>query len=210
MEKAEHRAWPLAEVTRRLSAKPENRSTLLLACERLIALGAAGPAVTAWNRLELSEKLDAGAGRSLTNAFFKEGPALGFNWRRYTNPGVEIRPASTGLDIEFSGDQNQHVCMLEQILPVLGGRTYRLSIQSEGREMSTTDGLSWLMQCFPSRAPVASASVIATKQTTTSMTATIPSGCALASAMLVYNRKPGTTRITGVLHLDSANLELLP
>jgi hypothetical protein len=207
---ANDRPVALAQAAMRLPATQEHQPDILMACDRLIAYGAAEAAVELWNRAGVFEKLDVAGGRSLTNPSFVPNTVSGFNWRFYKNAGIEIRPGTAGLSIDFSGEQRQQVLVLEQIVPLLDRRNYRLSVELAGGDLSKTDGLAWQVQCMPWRSTIASARIASSLANTTSIDFSTPAGCNLGSALLVYRRQPGTVRISGTLSLRSAALELLP
>lgn len=207
---SENRLVPLAQAAMRLPATPKYEPTILMACDRLIAAGAAEAAVELWNRIGAFRPLDAARGQSLTNPTFTNRDVSGFNWRLYNNPGVAIQYAARGLSIDFSGEQRQQVLLLEQAIPLLARRNYRLSVDSESAELTAADGLSWVVQCLPWRQTIASAAIVKSAASTTSVTFSTPAECNLASAMLVYTRQPGTVRISGTLSLLDARLELIP
>ncbi|HET8550563.1 MAG TPA: hypothetical protein VFL57_21275 [Bryobacteraceae bacterium] len=203
---AENRLKPLAQIATLLPVTPEHRPALVHSCEHLIEAGEADAAVAVWNRLRVFEKLDATSGRSLTNGRFAYEKVRGFNWRHDPLAGVDLRPAPGGLRIELSGGQPEHAVLLEQIAPVLGGRAYRFTVQADIAQLAATAGLSWRIECAPSREALASAPLAATTSVPFS---TLPT-CTLARLMLEYNRQPGTVRIAGLLDLLAAKLELLP
>lgn len=206
---AENRPRPLAQVALRLPATPEHLPKLVQACERLIADGAVDGAVAVWNRVNASEKLDVAAGRSLTDSGFSNHTTGGFNWRHSPVPGVQYRSAS-GLRIELSGDQPEHVLLLDQFAPVLPRRSYRFSVRFDAAQLSTTAGLAWQIQCVSSPEPIAIAQAGTSSAGITSLAFSTRPGRNLIRIMLVYRRQPGTVRIAGTIGLLSAQLELLP
>ena len=206
---AEKRIRPVTDVAMRLPATPEHRADLLQACDLLIEAGAAGAAVSVWNRLGILQKLEPASGQSLTNPTFAWESARGFNWRQHTVPGVEIRRAARALRIGLSGDQPENALLLEQIAPILSERSYRFSVEAELSELDPAAGLGWGAQCVPSGEALPSAPLAASSANVDLEFAT-NGDCRLVRLMLRYDRQPGTVRSAGTLDLISARLELLP
>ena len=121
----------LSGVAQRIQRTPESRPLLLTIADRLIAENRSGEAVPLWNQLNAGRgirPLSPAAGKSLSDDLFATGEGRGFEWRHSGNEGIELRAGIPGdLRIEFSGRQAESATLLEQFVPVLPGRAYRLS-----------------------------------------------------------------------------------
>lgn len=200
----------VAEVAMKVPSSKDGLHALAGACDRLIEEGMAEPAVRVWNRIGAFSILDIAEGRSLSNPRFAPGSARGFNWRTFTQKGVELRFGSTGLQLELSGDQPEHALLLEQIVPLLPERRYRLTMDGDAEAMPRTAGLAWKAQCVSSAAALAAVPLANSPASVTILEFVTPSGCNLARLMLTYDRQLGTVRVEGTLDLKRARLELLP
>ena len=207
---AKDSASGMAEAALRLPVTSDNHQALADACNRLIEGGATAQAIRVWNHLQPFPGLDVPGGRSLTNPRFVSNPVQGFDWRIHRIPGIEVRPGVAGIQVAFSGDQPEHGVVLDQVVPVLPNRSYRLTVQYEAAETSTTAGLAWHARCLSSGELLSTEAVANSPAVSTSLAMRVPARCELVGLMFAYNRKPGTVRITGMLHLRSATLDLLP
>jgi len=101
---------------------------------------------------EATEVWEAWTGRPPEGAYnggFEEEPLQSaFGWRLRAPSGVQVRRTSEfpyagryALHIEFSGKANVDFHHVSQIVPVLGGRAYRLSFAQRGENLTTDQGV---------------------------------------------------------------------
>ncbi|HYP12284.1 MAG TPA: hypothetical protein VEQ63_00045 [Bryobacteraceae bacterium] len=189
---------------------------LLSACDRLIDARSIAPAIAVWNRLAASEALglkaiDLHAGRSLTNGRFVPIAVRAFNWRLEKVPGISsAHRASGALELEFSGNQPQKALLLYQLVPVLSGRTYKLRIKYQTSELAGPTGLALAVESLAPKPspPIALTAFEPSDAGTATASFAVPEDEDLIRVALRYVRAPGTVRISGVLALNSADLEL--
>lgn len=203
----------LSRVALRIQPDPDCRALLLAVVERLIDEGQPEQAVQLWNHLNTDRgirPLSPATGTSLTNGLFATGEGRGFEWRHADNQGIQLREGVPGdLRIEFSGRQAESSTLLEQFVPVLPGRAYRLSFHYATDGLSGLTGLYW--QVFQGNIPLAppSTPIISVPEGSGYLPFRTASGSGLIRLALRYNRAPGTTRLEGALTLRSAALDLL-
>ena len=183
---------------------PADRSALTALVQRMIEAGRVDDALAIWNALPQSEHLDPARGQSLTNGSLKRGFApLGFDWRLTQVNGVASShyPEDGEVRIEFGGDQREECILLFQPVPVVAGARYRLTFRYRTSGMKSCDGLMWQLT-----------STLEPHEDWTGGAAsfTVAPNARLATLELSYHRKPGTTRISGVVAFREFGLERLP
>jgi len=192
---------PIGRVAFRLDPVDWNRQILLAAVERLLSDNDVGSAVRIWNRLH-SDSLDPARGRSITNPSFTPGAGKGFDWRHGNTYGVDISRATNDLRIEFSGRQPENVVLIEQSVPALPQKRYRLLWSTSLVGNALPPGVFW--QVGGSRR-ITSASLNGAGDATEFVTRP---GEALISLALVYSRPVGATRLEGTMSVRSVDLRL--
>jgi hypothetical protein len=203
----------LSSVALRLEPNPESRPVLLAAVDRLINQNRTDDAVRLWNRLNRSRRnrqLAAATGTSLTNGLFEAAEGRGFEWRYAANQGIGLRAGAPGdLRLEFSGHQSESATLLDQFVPVIPGRSYRLSFAYATAGLSGPTGLYW--QVFQATTPLSPPSdpLNPVPEGAGTLAFQTGPGVELVRLVLRYARSPGTMRLEGIVTLRSAELELL-
>ena len=186
-------------------AGPEQSGALVVCLSRMLALGAPMDALPLWNRmidrrLLPFQRLEPEAGVSLTNGDFRLPPkGETFNWAS-SSMG---RWGGVGVRFEFDGNQPERCDLLAQNVPVAGGRRYRLHCRYQASGIARGAGPVWVAGDLASSEP------LATGPRETSLEFAVGPASRVLRFLLVYRRVPGTTRIIGVLKLESVRLELL-
>jgi hypothetical protein len=193
----------------KLTPKERYRPLLLHTCERLIQTGRSEGAVAVWNHLPGASPIDLSAGRSLAGGDFAEAGYPGFYWSYTALPGTALRTSSAGgFRISFSGDQPERGELVHKVVPVLGGRRYRLTLPWSTDGLDGPTGLTWTLAPL-NGAPIATLPLdpgdtgVATAEFAT------PPSCTLLRLMLGCARLTGRVRIAGTVHVQGAKLELL-
>lgn len=191
---------PLTEYALRLTPSATNRTLLLSVTDRLLQEGAPSKAMRVWNAM-YPRSIDPLKDRFIVNPRFDPGDGSGFDWRHAPTYGIDLRRAPGDLRVEFSGRQAEQVVLLEQQVPVLARRFYRLSWKATMNGSALRPGLSW--RVGRSRvAPIAAApdaSGAAIFETEADET--------LVRLALQYSRPPGETRLDGVVTVQSVELK---
>ncbi|HXJ44795.1 MAG TPA: hypothetical protein VNH18_36245 [Bryobacteraceae bacterium] len=122
---------------------------LLGYCDRY-AEGDSRRALMVWNAL--CEKkaipfrpLDPSAGQIVTNADYAIEPTQhGFDWSAPALDGVAIgQNDEGGMRIELSGNQPEDCVVLQQVMPLISGKTYELTWKSGAASGTPVAGLFW-------------------------------------------------------------------
>jgi tetratricopeptide (TPR) repeat protein len=201
----------LSRVALQIQPNSESRSLLGAAVDRLINETRTDEAVQLWNHLNRGRgghQLSPATGVSLTNGAFEAGERHGFDWRyATTSQGIAVRPGAPGdLRIEFSGRESESMTIVDQFVPVVPDRTYRLSFSYGTSGLSGITGLRW--EIFPATSTL-STPINAIPEGTGSLPFRTGPDVKLIRIALTYSRVPGTTRLEGSVTLHSARLELL-
>lgn len=172
--------------------------------QRMLEAGRVEDAVAIWNGIPGHERLDAAGGHSLTNGSLKRAfEPFGFDWRLTQANGVisSHYPRDGEVRFELSGDQREECILFFQPAPVIAGAKYRLTFRYRTSGMKYCDGLVWQLT-----------STLEPHEdwTAGSATFTVPENARQATLELSYHRKPGTTRIAGVVAFREFGLERLP
>ncbi len=203
----------LSRVALRIRPAPELRPLLLAVVERLISESRPEEAVQLWNHLNVGSRirpLSPATGESLSNGLFATREGRGFEWRHEDKEGIDIRAGVAGdLRIEFSGHQAESSTLLEQFVPVVSGRAYRLTFNYGTDALNGATGLYW--QIFQGNMSIGppSTPIIPVPEGRGSLAFRTGSEVGLIRIALIYKRESGTTRLEGTLMLRSAALELL-
>ena len=202
----------LGPVALKVDPTPDSRPLLAAATDRLIEECRTKEAVALWNRVHKDHPLDPAAGASLTNARFSAGEHGGFDWRLSNPPGIDLREGAPGdFRIEFSPHHSESATLLEQFVPVVPGKSYRLTVSYQTSGLNGYTDVSWhvasarpassLSAASALLAPVAEGRVVVTFQA--------GPGVDLVRMALRYSRSPGRVRLEGAIVLRLAELALL-
>jgi hypothetical protein len=193
----------------------EAETPLLLLCsDYLLQKGRDAPALRYWNTLCRRYRIDRrllqpGSGVSLTNGDFSAVPLeTAFDWRLQRAEGIAFAvPAgpSAGLRASFSGSQPEVAHVLEQLLPLVPSRRYRLRYSYRTEGIAPASGLRWEVADGASSKDLCSESW---KQE--ELDFTTPPNMSLGRLALAYRRALGTTRIEGSLWLQKVSLDFAP
>lgn len=202
-----------AKVAPAIAPTPRTRDVLLLTCERLIDASLAREAVEIWNRLAAANLVAAGtlrpeSGASLTNGEFKPSEFRGFNWRPGSPDGVEAAFDSDGLRIELSDRGPEQATLVQQFLPVIPARKYRLTCRYGTSELRAPTGLRWRVLAAGSEGAVASrgGGLDALPAADVALEFETPPGAQIVLLLLTYERPVGSVRQAGSLTLRRAEL----
>ena len=193
----------------------EAETPLLLLCsDYLLRKGRDAAALRYWNTLCLRHRIDRrplqpASGVSLTNGDFSAVPLeTAFDWRLQRAVGIAFAvPAGPagGLRASFSGSQPEVASVLEQVLPLVPSRQYRLRFSYRTEGIAPGSGLRWELADLGSSKDLSSGSW---KQE--ELAFTTPPVMSLGRLALTYRRALGTTRIEGSVWLQKVSLDFAP
>jgi tetratricopeptide (TPR) repeat protein len=194
---------------------------LLYYCDRLLQKGRERPALRVWNTLCLRRRIDRqplepGSGVSLTNGEFSAAPLeTAFDWRLAHADGIAlVVPAGPagGLRASFSSKQPEAVRVLEQVLPVLPSRRYRLRFSYRTEGVAPGSGLRWEIARLTGGAEwsAGSADLSGENWKQEELDFTTPPDMGSGRLALNYRRALGTTRIEGAVWLRKVSLDFAP
>ncbi len=199
----------------RLLAAATRDSLPLLAsyCNHLLRAGRFHSALVVWNRLCSRgilpyHPLDPSRGAIITNGDFRQRPlAAGFDWRIQQVEGAGIGPSgpSGPLRVALSGKQPEHCLLLEQILPVAQGSSYRINFRMRSAGPSDTAGLIWRVWDFTGARLLAEQSLETEKKEDRGqdLVFTAPAGAQAVRLRLEYHRPLGLPRTECTIYLSA-------
>ena len=213
---------PLASLAAKMAARPQpdDLPVLLDACDRLLATGDGAGALPVWNALSARRLIPCGVlspqqGRSLSNGGFSSPPtARGFDWRPARVDGVSISRtiADPSLRVAFSGRQPELCEVLWQYLPLVPSTRYRLAFECRTSGIQAGAGLRWRVAGALEGGGTwaESADLGGEHWSSGGVSFQTPPHPALARLALLYERRPGTTRIQGAAWLRGLKLGFGP
>jgi hypothetical protein len=194
---------------------------LLFCCDRLLLKGRDRSALRFWNTLCLRHRIDRqplqpSSGESLTNGGFSAVPLeTAFDWRLQHAEGISfVVPAgpASGLRASFSGSQPQAARVLEQVLPLLPSRRYRLRFSYRTEGVAPGSGLRWELTRLTGGGEwyATSADLFGDNWKQEAFDFTTPPDMGSGRLTLSYRRAVGTTRIEGSVWLRKVSLDFAP
>ena len=154
----------------------------------------------------------------LTNGDFTGPPTdFGFDWHREWPESVEFTHsrADHSYRFEFDGSEPEQFPLMNEVLPLPGGRQYRLTVSYRSDFNPEQSGLRWSIkdyrtgQVFPGRVAVVSGGSSPTdelKKLTLEFESARATDC--GQLRLAYERQPGTARLRGFYELMQVSLRL--
>lgn len=205
-------AWPEA-LAAADTGDPADTATLTGLVDFLNGAERTTEAAGVWNQLVErgfihSGKLDAAKGKSIADPDFRFAAAgTGFGWSIGEVAGVYAsRSTGGGMRFEMNGDEPQSFRILSTFAAVLPGMRYRLVWKSDGAGLNSARDPGFRFQVVVNKLAMPCPPLLGSKQAGCDFA--MPAGAKGARVELVYARAEGTTRVSGVLQLESVQLEL--
>lgn len=215
-------AAPVA--ARLIDQYPQDSAPSLFAyCDHLIDAERLTTAVALWNAMFAHGILQSGAEQTneLTNGDFHAAPVnAGFDWRMSVPAGMEATAAQPGLNLSFSGSQPDRAHVIDQIVLVQAGASYRLRYDFASSGLEAGSGLRWgvidvatktLLPpaiSLPTLTPPDFASAHSGHgEITFKVPASETSDPEVIRVALIYERPPGSPPMIGWIRLHKVGLE---
>ena len=187
-----------------------SHATLLAASNCLVDARRTADAVAVWNRLYPTHALDPVHGKSLTDARLELPERGAFHWKLSGAEGVDLSPiAPRGLRVEFSGRQPETVVLIEQFVPVLENRHYRLTLDYRTADLSGPTGIRWFACAMNETTCVSSQPLPGNPDEPFEFDFPTGPRVELVHLVLLCRRDAGNTRGAGTLTLRAVGLDLL-
>ena len=187
-------------------------------CWKLLGAHRTREAVGVWNRLVergmvKGTTLDPGKGISLTDAEFREGPALDpFSWMTKANPHIALTSGRGWLRVEFDGREDEQLELLTKNLPVLPGRSYafrwKAALEGEKKAMGGESGLAMVFFSGDNALPERCPDLLGAGNMQECMFRTPPDSDLVRMAVL-YRRPLGSRRFVGTVQVTGFEMELV-
>lgn len=183
---------------------------VLEVCDQLVAKGQTELAAPVWNAMVASGWIASGALRGelkpgvLTNAKWEWKPTgKGFDWRLPWRAGLEHHWRPGELTIALDGRQEEKTELLEQVVPVQGGKTYELRYRYRAEGLAKNGGVRWRV----AGGAEAGDPLMSGEWQEGRFRFRAPEGVRQMRLVLGYERQPGSSRPEATILLDGS-LEL--
>jgi tetratricopeptide (TPR) repeat protein len=184
-----------------------DRSQLFSVVNRLAAANDTAAANTLW-RLLIEEHWAVAENTLPNNANFGREPLpITFDWSLPEYPGLNSWPGSSGLEIEFSGNEPEDCIVAEQGM-VLSPGSYTMSYSYRTTDIPPATGIRWQIVDAKSNDVLLDSPDLSSDELKHSTVAfSVPSGASFLRLRLGYRRALGTPRISGTLVVLSTQIE---
>jgi hypothetical protein len=184
-----------------------DRPVLFSAINRLVASGEVDAAQSLWHLLGNSHWVAADASIPNNPQFQREPLPVSFDWSLPEFAGLHSWPGASGLETEFTGSQPESCTIAEQTVSVAPGG-YRLAYSYRTSDIPAATGIRWQVLDAKSAAVLAVSTDLSSDDVKhAEVNFTAPPGSSLIRLRLIYNRTLGTPRISGMLNLQSVQIQ---
>jgi len=145
------------------------------------------------------------------NANFQREPMpVSFDWSFPEYEGLHSWPGSSGLETEFTGGEPEDCIIAEQAV-VLPSGDYTMDYAYHTSDIPPMTGIRWQVIDAKSNMVLAESDDLSADSVTHStLDFTVPPGVSILRLRLAYRRVLGTTRISGMLDVQSTQIQVLP
>jgi len=187
--------------------KAADAPRLLALADRQIRASHARAALELWNAV--SAPLDPERGPILANQdLITEPTGVVFDWRLPGNKGITSAWRPGQLKFSLSGDQPDDCVLVEQMVPIVRGKLYRLRFGYNTDGLASRTGLAWDLD-GASGTDLTPASSWQTAESVLRPTASSGDALRLGVLRLSYRRRPGTMRAAGWVEIRSLAMDVL-
>lgn len=191
----------------RYSNADADRTILLTVINRLTAAGDGGPALSLWRQLINRHWVVADSTLPNNAKFARKPLPVVFDWRIPQYSGLYSLTGPSGLETVFSGSEPEQCTLANQTVAISPG-DYTLQYTYQTTGISPGSGLRWEILIAGSKVILAqSPSLSSDAQEQASFAFSVPGSAPLIDLRLVYQRAPGTSRISGALTMQSTHIE---
>ncbi len=202
-----------------LSADTEELPQFITYCNQQIGQDTES-ALTVWNSLCRRhllpfQELTPAGGNIITNPDLAvDTLKQGFDWKPLGGDGVSISPSpgGKGLTIELTGQQPDHLPLMEQFVPLSPGLRYAIDFDHSFQGAAADSGLRWAVYALDSQpgAPPLATSAVLTAADGDHAQVTFEAGHRnIARLVLEYRRALGTVRWHGTIGIRRISSRIL-
>jgi tetratricopeptide (TPR) repeat protein len=193
------------------SGDPEtDRPLLLSVVNRLIAANDGTPANALWHALIDRQWVAADASVPNNAQFAREPVPVRFDWSLPEYSGLHSWPGASGLEAEFTGIQPEECTIAEQVMALKPGN-YAMTYAYRTSNIPPATGIQWEITDLKSNTILVDSQHLSSNELTQSaMAFSVPQDASLLRLRLVYRRALGTPRISGILVVQSAEIQTHP
>jgi len=184
-------------------------------CDSLLRGNRTAPAVLVWNHLVAvggirSTSLEPERGHLLANANFAF-PPLGraFDWQILHDDKIFVHAGEHFVDLEMARSEKEHFELLSKVMPVVGGRGYRLTwrVDASGLDFKSREDPGLALHLFGTTGELAPGCPPFLAASKTCLF-TAPADASQLRLVLRYDRPLGGIRLEGTVRLMDFALEL--
>ena len=131
----------------------------------------------------------------------------GFDWRQIRTPGIHFDQIASDklVRFEFSGDEPEQCPLLQQYLPLQGGRDYTLQWRKQSGLQQGPSGLRWTLTTIGKSPETQVSSTDLAVGQKDSWHFQLPAGTTLGLLTLQYERPLGQGRVRGAFVLEDVS-----
>lgn len=197
------------DVARRLVKQGDeqrDRDLLLGVVNRLIEAGDVKDSTGLWTEMVARKWVTADSGEPNNAGFARQPAQVEFDWTLPSYDGLHSWPGPAGLEAEFTGKQPENCVIAEQTL-ALGAGNHELDFRYRTKDMTSGTGLTWSVSDRKSNKELArSGELLSDSSKDQSVRWTEDSNTPLVRLRLEYHRPIGSTRISGLLVVESTSV----
>ncbi len=192
------------------STPDPDRALMFDVINRLVGAGEASAANTLWRLMMEKNWIVADATVPNNPSFLREPLEVSFDWSLPEYEGLHSWPGSSGLETEFTGSEPEDCTIAEQAVALAPGK-YALAFAYRTTDIAPGTGIRWQLVDAKSNAVLAESGDLSSDALVHSAFGfTVPASTSILRQRLVYRRTLGTTRISGMLNMQSVQITTLP
>ena len=183
-----------------------DRPVLLSVVDRLIAAGDHSDAVGLWHLLETRNWVTADSTIPNNASFLRAPLQVSFDWSIPDYPGLHSWPGPSGLETEFTGSEPEDCVIAEQAVLLKPGN-YAMTFAYRTSDIPEDTGVRWQIVDRGSQQVLAESGDLSSAQAKRSEVSFSLPETALIVLRLRYQRTLGTVRISGMLNMQSVQIQ---
>ncbi|HEV2485822.1 MAG TPA: hypothetical protein VGT08_09845 [Terracidiphilus sp.] len=187
-----------------------DRPLMFTVVNRLVATNDASAASSLWHLLIEQHWVVADLSEPNNARFQREPLPVSFDWSLPEYQGLHSWPGSSGLETEFTGSQPEDCTIAEQAV-VLQPGNYTMAYAYRTSGIPPATGIRWQLIDGKSNVVLAESPDLSSDDLKhVALSFSVPPGASLLRLRLTYRRTLGTPRISGMLDVESAQIQTLP
>jgi tetratricopeptide (TPR) repeat protein len=184
-----------------------DRSILLSVVNRLIASGDPSDAVGLWRLLKARNWVTVDSTIPNNASFLRAPIQVGFDWSIPEYQGLHSWPGPSGLETEFTGSEPEDCVIAEQTV-VLKPGNYAMTFGYRTSDIPEGTGVRWQIVDPNSQQVLAESNDLSSAENKRSEISFSLAETSLIVLRLRYQRALGTVRVSGMLNMQSVQIQI--